>query len=175
MDLKNLLDQQPWAPVPGPFQDSVLFSEKKFQCFVKSDQVKEAQGWENNLWLIEVCFQAWIGFPELRAVWKGAKDGWKKQVNEGEGNEGKQRMGEKLGRWWWVWLVRGIVRIVEEADKRGFGKDSLWCSEILSLVCFFNLRGLRLWVYLKIYLDINGMWPETWRALLHHGCFRHWT
>lgn len=32
-------------------------------------------------------------------MWKGAKDGWKKQVNEGEGNEGKQRMGEKLGRW----------------------------------------------------------------------------
>lgn len=33
--------------------------------------------------------------------------------------------------------MRGIVRIVEEADKRGFGKDSLWCSEILSLVVFF--------------------------------------
>lgn len=40
--------------------------------------------------------------------------------------------------------MREIVRAVEETDNRGLGKDSLWFSEILSLLYFFYLKGLRL-------------------------------
>lgn len=53
-----------------------------------------------------------------------------KQADEGERNEGKCGGGAagevEIG----VWLVRGIVKAVEETDNEGSGKGSLWFSDV---------------------------------------------
>lgn len=45
--------------------------------------------------------------------------------------------------------MRGIVKAVEEADSRRLGKDSLWFSEILSLVVFFLPDRVKIMSVLK--------------------------
>lgn len=98
-------------------------------------------------------------FSRASCCVEGSQGWMEKQVDEGERNEGKQRMAEQLERWRWVWVVRGIVKAVEETDNRGLGKDSLGFLRFW-VRCVFLSERVKIMSVLKNVL--GHKWNVAW-------------